>query len=293
MVLLIHIVDNNSAELARAGLGAFADILTPQFREIRVQLAAQLAGRSTLEGLRDAELSGRANFELISKFMKQLPTANEDGFLVDDIYTAQQLQANTIWLNMHDESSSPRLMKIVNPPYYVIGQRSIPPTKDLARPTVQLLLFGATAGNRGTQKVTVWDDQYQIVQEEAQRLAASDICDPEILQAMFDQDSMKLRVSRENSPLRTNLARPDMLGRGVVFTRNNAKYVAYHGLDAYVGEGLETTRLNDATLAEFDVPTRLNLLAVTFGKVDELDGLLQVYNTDALRASTPPPALEG
>ncbi|HSX07567.1 MAG TPA: hypothetical protein VLG11_01605 [Candidatus Saccharimonadales bacterium] len=290
-------MDNNSAELARAGLGAFADVLSPQFREIREQLAAQLAGHSTLEGLRNAELSGRANFEMISQFVEQLPTADENGFLADDMYTARQLQANTIWLKMRNEASR-RWTAILNTPYYIIGQRLLPPARETySKPTVQLLLFGATAGERGIRELTLWDDQYAIVENEAQRLAASDACDPETLRSMFDQDAMKLRVSAVNSPRRTYLARNDMLVRGqgaALFVRDYAKYVARYGLDVKLSrEKLETTRLDDAKLAEFDVMTRLDLLAVTFGKVNELDGLLETYNTSELQASTPPSALEG
>ena len=289
-------MNKRSSELTQGLIGAHDQLLSPHFAGLRAALNDALAPNVTQAAdLQQAEMSRRGNFSLVAGFIDTLPQAKVNGswpgtstFQVkpDDPYTAKQVQANTLWVTESPDVTRPNQGGPLKP-HYIIGQREAEPdVSHGSDPATQLLLFGASASNRGITRLTVWNDQFAAAREKARGIGSSDYNYPEeTLRRMFNDNTMQLEVSSGGCPMFTAPCDHSVHGRPF-FNRNPAKRVEQHGLNAKMDTWKpENLRLEDADLAAFDVVSALSWLAVCFDKVSELQALCAKHGQNPATAT--------
>ncbi len=273
-------MDPHAAELARASLDAYAEVLGPKYDAIRARLVGALASNDvTIEDMRYREAQLRHNFALVHDFMGELPRG-KNGIEAPDAHSARQVQANVLWINVaYGSTGSERHGEYR--PFYTIGAKPADAEKyEYGRTAAtDLLLFPATTDSHETLRyATVWDDQLAATVGQAQRLMGVSF-EPVELRRMFNRDTGNLNIgSRTPGSMTTRLSDSYVLAIQPRF-RDAQKVIATKGMAIKTSSsgiyGSKINTISDTTLGQYDVFTHLNRLAIAFGKVDLLRHLLE------------------
>lgn len=278
-------------ELARQGLGIYAQELSPAYAQLRDRLMGHMAiNNIMLDELRFQEQSVSPNKELISEFAGCLPAASyRDGtshFTVSDTYTARVIESNTVWAwktirvgvdwdpNTRENEPVYADTKI---PFYILGER---PSPNKPKQKTELLIMSALKRSQNTHwshfdvdAVEVFTDE----KEAAEQIMAESVVtsySEEEMKMMFNGKSLRLTEAQAKVFRPTNPRRP-------FFKRNVLNAVRFSkGIHISRASSLKDQLTSDV-LAQFGVFDRLNRLAVAFDKVSELDILLEKYQATA------------
>lgn len=272
-------------ELARQGLRVYAETVSPEYDQLRQRLVGHLAANGVqIDQLRANEAQLASNFDLVSGFMGLLPhsdsrfyrSSQTNDFEASDAHTARQVHANIVWLNEKADYSDRRG---TTSPYYIIGRRGDASHEyDYGRgPVTHLLLFSAYDSDRPLKTITVWQNEFEIMEKAATEAMYNEFT-PDELRSMFDPDTGNLCLFKRPDSIATALSDSHILQIQSRF-RDITTEVAKKGMKAKIHGGGYTkqTRITDRTLAEFDVFSHLNRLATAFGNISELDTLLKNY----------------
>ncbi len=274
-------MDPSDVELARRGLAVFSEVVSPEYDALRAQLLGRLAASEiTVADMRATEQQKTNNFELVSGFMDLLPrqpaTFDSSGSSLEvaDTYTAQQLKASLLWLS---EPFSFDGKYGTTKPYYIVGRHD--DTTDTyaygRSPVTHLLLFSVTEDPKPIKRVAVWKNELALMEKIASESMYASLSTEEV-KRMFNPNTGNLVVRPVADSMRTEMAHGGTLTLQPKY-RDLEKRVRSKGMLVEAGSGRIGDKLHDSTLAEFDVFSHLNRLAVIFDKVDELDSLLEEY----------------
>ncbi len=274
-------MEPSDVDMARRGLAVFSEAVSPEYEALRAQLVGRLvANEITIADMRAVEQQKINNYELVSGFMNLLPRQHytdrrPDRLEVADTYTARQLNANLLWLSepyeLYGKHGSTE-------PYYIIGRYDDPTDRyDYGRgPVTHLLLFSVAEAQKPIRQVAVWKNELVLAERVASESMYTDFS-PEELRRLFNPETGNLAVRPDADSMRTEMARSGTLTLQPKY-RDLEKRVRSKGMLVETGYSKLGSKINDRTLAEFDVFAHLNRLAVVFDKVDELDLLLERYS---------------
>lgn len=279
LVLKYIIVNQFELDIARQGLEAYSVELSPFYSGLREQLNDRLTTHERgYEDLRAANLNAQANAWLIAQTVELLPHTSgpavfTNEFAIDDIYSAQALQASTLWYRA--------IRYWDGNPYFIVGTAALssrrsslllqtPATNDESGKTVQEPgdLATATISTKKLERI-----------EAAQAKLLSMQPDQTDIEELFDKKLNGLLVDGESKnavPIY-----PVSSHSGIYLHGLKIKGAPVRGLsgrsNGYPAPGIISDGISDETMGSHDVFHRLTRLSSIFGVTNLFKELLDQY----------------
>lgn len=271
-------MDKITAEAAQTSLEIYSRELSPVYEQARQHLSGLLSSSGAmLDDLRSYNQHARANGELITSFVGSLPIAdNSETFTLSDTSEFRLVQSAVLWTARRDH-----LGWYYITPSYIVGQKHSRDNPD----KTNVLIAGAWQSDRSITIATDVDTEKLAESEEYTRRNSLKDLSKEEIETLFSVEDETLHITSRTAgimALRNREHIGNVTGR-LCFRYRHLRRM--YGTEAASALSIPTkgsggtsndsgTRVGNDTLAEYDVMTHLNDLAILFDKEDVLKGLL-------------------